>query len=406
MSGLLAMGDRRAVRLWLPVAFTAVALVYLGYAHTVAHGTPGNVGAFIGAGDVYSTVERLPAGTPIQAGTGYDGQFFFALGQDPFLLEQDTVESLDAPVYRYQRILLPLLGWLVSGGDPSVLQWALPLINLSAVLGSGFMLARFLQTRGLSPWWTVAYMLSFGVFFPILNDLGDPLATGLFVAGVIWWLEDRRSPALLALAACLFAREVFILPVAVVCLAELVRSRGRAWLWAVPILLPIVWSLSLTWAFGQSPSGGQGVNSPQILPLAGAIGKIATILQEDVPGAANWELLFVLLSLAFFVHLVWRSVTVGRWALARKHLPSREGLIPVVGLASVALVPFLTARLWGYPPSYTRYIAPAAALVVLSYAVTGDRRSRALAIALLVLSLTNPFVGLLPVENPPSVTAR
>jgi peptidoglycan/LPS O-acetylase OafA/YrhL len=75
----------------------------------------------------------------------------------------------------------------------------------------------------------------------------------------------------------------------------------------------------------------------------------------------------------------------------------------VVALASVATVPFLTKDLWNYIPSYARYGAPAAGMLVLLYAVSRDRALRALMLALMVLTLTNPVVALLPTANDASV---
>src|SRR5207249_400817 len=142
----------------------------------------------------------LPKGALVADNTGYDGQFFFYLAEDPFLTgkvaTRHDVSSLhiDHVSYRYQRILLPLLGWLSSYGDPDVLQWTLPLINLFAVLGAGWLLASFLRERGQSPWYALVFMLSIGVVGSLVRDLSDPLAAALFTAGTVWWLRERRVP--------------------------------------------------------------------------------------------------------------------------------------------------------------------------------------------------------------------
>ncbi|MSR65001.1 MAG: hypothetical protein EXS18_04380 [Verrucomicrobiae bacterium] len=53
---------------------------------------------------------------------GYDGQFTLFLAYDPFL-RIDLVASLPKPAYRYQRIGLPLLAHVLSGGNRTLLPW-------------------------------------------------------------------------------------------------------------------------------------------------------------------------------------------------------------------------------------------------------------------------------------------
>ena len=128
--------------MWLPLLVTVVIYLVLGYGVGRPVGEAGDPSYFIRAGQVYRAPELLPADSFIETGTGYDGQFFFYLAQDPLLsgkaASRDQVSSdhIDNVAYRYQRILLPLAGWVTSWGNPDVLQWTLPLVNLAAVLAA------------------------------------------------------------------------------------------------------------------------------------------------------------------------------------------------------------------------------------------------------------------------------
>jgi hypothetical protein len=298
--------------------------------------------------------------------------------------------------------LLPALGWLTSWGHPRVLEWTLPLINLFAVLAAGFLLARFLAARGRSPWLSLVYMLSLGVMAGVVNDLADPLAASLFVAGVIWWVEERPTAAIAALTACLLARELYVIPVASVIVLELVRRRRQGWPWLIPLAVYAAWQVYLRVALA-SPVVPDVAARPSPVPLLGAARKIHAVLTSDYLGAANWEVMFVILLLALPLYFIVRSLSVLDWARRTRALPSRENMLPLVALASVATVPFLTKELWNYIPSYARYGAPAAGMLVLMYAVSRDRASRLLMVALMALTLTNPVVALLPISNQPSV---
>jgi len=245
-------------------------------------------------------------------------------------------------------------------------------------------------------------MLSLGVLAGVVNDLADPLAASLFVAATIWWLEERQWPAILALTGCLLARELYLIPVAAVVALELLRRRQHALHWLIPLGVFAAWQIYLRVALA-SPVVPDIAARPSPVPLLGAARKVNAVLKSDYVGAANWELLFVGLMLLMAAYFIVRSVGVLDLVRRARSIPGRETLLPLVALASVATVPFLTKELWNYIPSYSRYAAPAAGMLVLLYAVSRDRALRALMLALMVLTITNPVVALLPISNAPSV---
>ena len=141
-----------------------------------------------------------------------------------------------------------------------------------------------------------------------------------------------------------------------------------------------------------------------MVPLLGAARKVREVLHSEWLGRANWELLFIALLLLIPAFFLARSLVVAARARRTRAFPTREQLLPVVALASVITVPFLTLALWGYIPSYARYSAPAAGMLVLVYAITRDRVAQYLMIALMALTLINPVVALLPTSHGPDVS--
>lgn len=401
---------RARLSLVLPLLAAVAVYLVIGASAGTKIGRTGDPAAFIVPGEVFAKPELLPPDAYVYDHTGYDGQLFFYLAQDPLLTGKvATRDQIVSPhigyvAYRYQRILLPALGWLTSWGNPSVLEWTLPLINLLAVLGAGFLLARFLRARGESPWLSLVYMLSIGVSVGVVFDLADPLAVSLFVAGVVWWLEGKRGLAIAALTGCLLARELYLIPVAAVVGLELLRQRRHGLPWLIPLAVFGGWQLYLRLALA-SPVTPDEAEKPSIVPLLGALRKVREVLERDWLGAANWELLFVGLLLLMPAYFLLRSAEPVAEAWRTRSLPTRERLLPVVALASVATVPFLTVALWGFIPSYARYGAPAAGMLVLLYAVTRDRAARYLMVALMALTLTNPVVALLPISHGTAVEA-
>ena len=386
----------------LPLLVAALAYLVLGYGYGKPFGQAGDPSYFIKAGTDHALPERLPDGTYVHAGSGYDGQFFFYLAQDPLLSDPAVEAALDAPAYRYGRILLPVLGWLSSGGDAEILKWSLPLINLLAILGSGFVLAGALAARGLSPWLSLVYMLSLGPVLGLLNDVSDPLAAGLLVAGVVWWTQDRAVLALAALTLVPFARETYLAPVAAIALIELLRWRRRALIWLLPLVSFGAWIAYVRLrSFAGDPE--RDISEPSIVPFAGAGKKIMSVLREDPVGTANWELLFVVVLLAVWAYFLVRSVPL-LTSVRERTWPSRAALSPLLAFLAVLLIPFLTEALWRNPLSYVRYGAPAGALLLLVYAHRRDRWAIGLALALFALSVANPLVGLLPTVQGPIIT--
>ncbi|MBN1527613.1 MAG: hypothetical protein JW895_01030 [Thermoleophilaceae bacterium] len=384
----------------LPVALALVVYLVLGYGVGRPFGEAGDPTYFIHAGQAYRAPEMLPPDAFIETSTGYDGQFFFYLAQDPLLTgkaatrDQETSDHIDNVAYRYQRILLPLAGWLVSWGHPSVLQWTLPLLNLAAVLAATWLLAVFLRSRGRPTWAAVAFPLSMGVVVGVFNDVSDPIGAALFLMGVLWWLDRRTAAAVAALTACIFARELYVLPVAVLAVAELVRSRRAALPWLIPLAVFGAWQAYLRLAFAASPT--EGSHGPSAVPIRGVIEKVRTVVREDLVGAANWELAFLA-----FVLICWAYFAVRAVASIRAHgrAPTREQVFPLVGLGALFLFPFLTDELLANVPSYTRYAAAVGGLLVIAFGLWGDAMSRFLLVGSTGLLLFNPIVAVLPTRH-------
>ena len=79
--------------------------------------------AFIVVGDQMVDEQDLSSELRVlEDSGGYDGQFFYRLALDPFTNERtDFGIRLDAPAYRQQRILYPLVVWVVAGGGTAAL---------------------------------------------------------------------------------------------------------------------------------------------------------------------------------------------------------------------------------------------------------------------------------------------
>lgn len=90
------------------------------------------------AGDQFVQVAAAPAGLLVTHGPGYDGQFFYRLALRPWTHQRTEFGiTLDQPAYRQQRIVYPLLTFILARGAPPATAWALLGCNLAAAAALG-----------------------------------------------------------------------------------------------------------------------------------------------------------------------------------------------------------------------------------------------------------------------------
>jgi hypothetical protein len=271
-----------------------------------------------------------------QGSQGYDGQFVYYMALD--LHPQRVAARLDAPAYRYQRILLPVLARLVGLGNPALIPWTIPLVNLAGHALGVWAMAALLAGWGLPRRYALVYGLFAGFTLAVRLDLPEPLAFGLAVLA-FWCGEQgqvRRRAWLFGLAA--FAKET-ILPLAVAqVLADLVNRRWRAAGWGAAALLPFAAFQGWLWIVFGVPglgSGGAMATPFEWIPFMG-LWRI---------GAYSW--VYLLGMLAVFGPAVILPAVWGAWAAVRAWL-SGDRQVYAVGLFLQALLiaslPFSTFR--------------------------------------------------------------
>jgi hypothetical protein len=207
---------------------------------------------------------------------GYDGQFTYFIATDPspaaVITQVQTIRA-DVPAYRYQRILLPLLARLLGLGQPTLIVWAIPLINLIAQCMGVALVEVLLVELGISRWYAMVYGLFPGLAVAVQIDLTEPLAYMLVALGYYLHWRDRPWLSALCFGLSLFAKETTLLFLA----AQLAYSLfARDWrrVLALGLLagLPfVVWQVVLKLIFGSFGLGSGGyLGTPfEIIPFNG-----------------------------------------------------------------------------------------------------------------------------------------
>jgi len=237
----------------------------------------GNASVFLCAGANRAGVAPYEAVSQALGPSGHDGQFYYALARAPWRAHGDDI---DMPAGRHVRILYPAICWCLTGGDPVLLLYVMPLVNLLAILGTVWLGARIAMRHGRSPWWGFVLPLALNAGISLLHDFTDCVSSWAVVGLLASWLLGQRWWVVsLWAAAAMLSREQNIAVAGLIGLAALWKGRwaiaagvagaGAVWvgwvgiLWTIygmaPFLLGCNFTLPFTGvAFRLAHLGGTG----------------------------------------------------------------------------------------------------------------------------------------------------
>lgn len=137
---------------------------------------------------------------------GYDGQFCYFIALDP----AHAKYYIDAPNYRYERILYPMLARILGFGQPDLIPYTLLLVNIVGIVLTTWVIAKWLKNKGLSPWISLVYAFYPGVLITLQRDLTEIISYG-FVALAIYLFDYSQKYRILivgiSFALAILARE-------------------------------------------------------------------------------------------------------------------------------------------------------------------------------------------------------
>ncbi|MFQ5576492.1 MAG: AZOBR_p60025 family cell surface glycopolymer formation protein [Anaerolineae bacterium] len=319
-----------------------------------------------------------------QGTEGYDGQFVYYIARDPL----NAAPLIDVPPYRYQRILYPLLARLAGLGNPRLIVWALPLLNLLALAAGTWLVERMLAAQGANRWYALTVGLYAGQLLSARVDLPEPLALTLSLAGMLALTRRRTTAAALLFALAALTKETSLLFVAGgAAYLWLTRSPGQAIKFTALAAAPFALYQLLLWRWFGSPgigSGGANATPFEVIPLAGffriagagwgVFGLFSLIMLPLVIAPAGWSLWVTLRNII-------RRGDRRPWTFAL--------------LANAAIVPFIPFSTFREPLAMLRFTAPLVACVVLYGAARHSQRTlrySAFWLAGVIFLLKDPFI--------------
>jgi hypothetical protein len=237
--------------------------------------------AFVVAGDEYTNPAAAPANVHVVThSAGYDGQFYFRLAIAPFSVEELVAGvHFDYPVYRSQRILYPILAYLVSAGRSSSVPWSMIAVNLLAAGTIGGAAALVLQMYH-RPIILAAVSVAMypGFLLTISRDLTEIVQISFVLAGIALIVTRRDGFAALMFSAAVLAKEMAVIVAIAVLLDRVITRRLRAKdaLLIVPVATFAGWKMVLFHLWHLPPSLGTDGHFSQ--PFAGMWQCIRTVV--------------------------------------------------------------------------------------------------------------------------------
>ncbi|HGI5920199.1 TPA: hypothetical protein ACJTDP_003989, partial [Yersinia enterocolitica] len=124
---------------------------------------------------------------------GWDGQFYYYHSDDPLLLK-DTLQHLDMPSYRAQRVGVPMLAFFVS--RVFGMDWVSPsvyfIVSVSLLLIATLVMSNFLVAKGYSPYSALLWSVGGSALYTVAFGFVDGSADALLITSIILYLNKKQ----------------------------------------------------------------------------------------------------------------------------------------------------------------------------------------------------------------------
>lgn len=260
----------------------------------------GNITGFFRIGSILPLSPFLdPETTRIYQGEiGYDGQQFLSLAFDPFLQNPETIATLDHPIYRYRRILYPLIGYLFSFGNRTLVPYVMVGINYLSIVAIVWITSLYFKLNPSQKWQPLLTLCIPGVWMVLSLGTADLLSSLLLIIAFYCYRYNKPLWTSIAIALACLTRETLLLIWLAILLTSIIQEKKEQikhllWAWIPPLL----WTIYIS--FLDLP-GAVRVKDNFGYPFEGIYHKFISLLTGGISGRNFFETYLFILILAIF----------------------------------------------------------------------------------------------------------
>jgi hypothetical protein len=177
----------------------------------------------------------------------YDGQFYYLIAHDP--LDRRGFEAyVDSPRYRWRRIGLPGLAWLLALGSDNYVDRMYVALQLGFLFVGAFWLARYAEMLGRHSAWGLGFLAIPGVAISLDRMTLDLPIAALTIALLLDAARERpRWPVYAALITAPLIRETGLILILAWCAYRILNRNLRDAVFGAACVIPtLAWYLSVS----------------------------------------------------------------------------------------------------------------------------------------------------------------
>lgn len=231
----------RVINLFITVVIVTLVIIYLYFIKF-----QGNITGFFRIGSILKLSPFLdPETTKIYQGEiGYDGQQFLSLAFDPFLRNAETIATLDHPIYRYRRILYPLISYLLSFGNQTLIPYIMVAINYLSIIGIVWIISLYFKLNQEQKWQPLLTLCIPGVWIVLSLGTADLLSSLLLILSFYCYRYSRPIWTAVTISLASLTRETLLLIWLAMLLTSILQNKKEQrkqllWAWIPPFLWTI-----------------------------------------------------------------------------------------------------------------------------------------------------------------------
>jgi hypothetical protein len=146
-----------------------------------------------------------------QNSEGYDGQVFHLIAHDPWM-RKGSREAIAGAAFRYQRIFVPALAWMLAFGQDPWIHAAYFAVILGFVFLGVYWTSKFAARKGRSPAWGLMFALTPAAITSVDRMTAD-VALAALAAGFALYGEKGSGWRVFAILTCAALTRETALPI-------------------------------------------------------------------------------------------------------------------------------------------------------------------------------------------------